>query len=155
MNRKYIESKVFKFLTRLYILSHRPFFCVQLAETEDSHTKSRKNNVRDGMVSGIGTRCRAYNRIHCCLFYIYANFTSLSSISLAVGSSSLCVQHKVISSSGRVLILKILSILFFCIIISILEMKKEEEDVRIRGRCRELCGPLRQNSNGEKEVGHT
>jgi hypothetical protein len=29
-------------------------------------------------------------------------------------------------------------------------MKKEEEE-DVRGRCRELCGPLRQNSNGKKK----
>lgn len=65
---------------------------------------------------GIGTRCRVYNRIHCCcLFYIYANFTSLSLSSIEVYSGRLFFSH--VSSvklfpAVAVLILKILSILF-------------------------------------------
>jgi hypothetical protein len=56
-----------------------------------------------------------HNRIHCCLFYIYANFTSLSLSSIEVYSGRLFFSH--VSSvklfpAVAVLILKILSILF-------------------------------------------
>ena len=43
-----------------------------------SQNKKGKQTMPSGFFfrPGIGTRCRVYNRIHCCcLFYIYANFT--------------------------------------------------------------------------------